>query len=416
LQKSIVSIAKGVQAQPMVEEAINLLGGVEKLIKPGSTVVLKPNAGHLYGPQTSVNTSPEMVKAVIKVIRQAKPKKIILAESASIGADTFECLKVSGIQQAAEEAGVDSIIDIKREKDLLYIPIRDARTALTRVLLPRFLLEADHVINLPIFKSHVSMVFTCALKNIKGLVQDKVHHEMHRTNLTDSIIDLWSVARADLTIADMIRPAEGFGPHCTLPVDFGCVVAGQDPVAVDATICRMVGLGVSKIKYFQSTAERRFGYYDTKHIEIRGKSIKEVYKKLWLPYIGGFDQWPEYHIYAENACSSCQGLLAYTMEWLKALGEYDKHAGTNIVVGSKREMPPGLDPEKTILVGDCNKKFRGQGYFAQGCPPAEPYILFSMLEKRDYLEDDENTRPKYDKMVAQFLNFVVNKRKESQNK
>lgn len=413
MQKSVVSITKGEKALPMVEESLSLLGGVEKLIKPNSTIVLKPNAGHCYGPETSVNTSPEMVKAVINIMRKARPKKIILAESAAIGADTLECLKVSGIQQAAEEAGVDDIIDIKRDKDLISIPIRDARSALTRVLLPRFLLEADHVINLPIFKSHVSMVFTCALKNIKGLVQDKVHHEMHRTDLTDSIIDLWSVARADLTIADMIRPAEGFGPHCTLPVDFGCVVAGHDPVAVDATICRITGLNVDEIRYFQAAAERRWGYSDMENIEIRGCSIQEVFKKLWLPYFGGFDQWPEYNIYSENACSSCQGLLAYSMECLKALGEYDKQAGTNIVIGSKRELPDGLDPEKTVFVGDCNKKFRGQGYYASGCPPAEPYIIFSMLEKRDYLEDDEFTRPKYDKMVEQFHSYMINKGKGS---
>ena len=63
-------------------------------------------------------------------------------------------------------------------------------------------------------------------------------------------------------------------------------------------------------------------------IEIRGKSIKEVYKKLWLPYLDeGMDHWPEYDIQADGACSSCQGLLSFTMERLKAIGEYDENAG-----------------------------------------------------------------------------------------
>ncbi len=80
--------------------------------KPNSVVVVKPNCHHAFPPETSVNTSHGMLPAVIKVLRQAKPKKIILAESSAIGADTPESLEVSGIKRAAEETGVDKIIDI----------------------------------------------------------------------------------------------------------------------------------------------------------------------------------------------------------------------------------------------------------------------------------------------------------------
>ena len=113
--KSIVSIVKGNDIEKMVTEALFHLGGVKKLIRPKSTVVIKPNAGHLNGPDTSVNTNPDVVAAVIKEIRKANPKEIILAESAAIGCDTMECLEISGIKKAAEEAGLDKIIDIKKE-------------------------------------------------------------------------------------------------------------------------------------------------------------------------------------------------------------------------------------------------------------------------------------------------------------
>ena len=102
-----------------------------------------------------------------------------MAEAAAIGCDTQHVLEVSGIGRAAEDNGA-RVVDIKREKDLINIPIRDARSNLKKVKLPRFLLEAEHVINLPIFKSHASMVFTCALKNLKGVVQDVTHLQMHR--------------------------------------------------------------------------------------------------------------------------------------------------------------------------------------------------------------------------------------------
>jgi uncharacterized protein (DUF362 family) len=384
MSRSIVAIAKGTNIDDVVEEALSHLGGAKNLIKPNSTVVLKPNAGHPGAPERSINTNPLVVAAVIKALRKAGPKEIIVAEASAIGYDTRECLESSGIYQAATEAGADRIIDIKSDKDLIAVPVPDARSNLTKVLLPRFLLEADHIVNLPIFKTHVSMVFSCALKNMKGVVQDKVHLQMHQTDLSEAIVDLWSVISADLSIADVIRPGEGFGPHSTIPVDFGCIVAGQDPVAVDATVCRMVGMDISRMKVLNSAYRRGIGNFEEKQIEIRGRKIAEVFKKLWIPYLGGFEQWPEYHIYAENACSSCQCLLAYNMERLKALGEYEKNAGITIVLGRKKELPKGVPHDDLILVGECLKKFRDQGISASGCPPIEPAIQFAIVDRKSY--------------------------------
>src|SRR5512135_1823680 len=128
MAKSIVSIVKGTEPKQMIEEVLSFLGGVQALIKPNSTVVIKPNAGHPIPPETSANTSPAFITAVIRVLRKANPKEIILAEASAIGCDTLESFKVTGIGKAAQEAGIDKIIDIKREKDLITIPIRDARS------------------------------------------------------------------------------------------------------------------------------------------------------------------------------------------------------------------------------------------------------------------------------------------------
>ena len=119
MEKSIISIVKGDDPGKMVSEALSFFGGVKALIRPKSTIVIKPNAGHLGPPESSVNTNPELVAAVIKELRKTNPKEIILSEASAIGCDTMECLETSGIKKAAEEAGVDRIVDIKREKDLI---------------------------------------------------------------------------------------------------------------------------------------------------------------------------------------------------------------------------------------------------------------------------------------------------------
>jgi hypothetical protein len=270
--------------------------------------------------------------------------------------------------------------------------IEKPRSSLRNIKLPRFLIEADHIVNIPIFKTHVSMVFTCALKNIKGVVQDAIHGTMHLTNLAAAMMDLWSVIRADLSIADLIRPMEGYGPHTTgNSVDFGCIVASQDPVALDATVCRMVGLPIEDVEYFEAARERGLGLVDEDQIEIRGNTIKEVYKPLHLPYLEGFGAWPEYNFHIENACSSCQGLMAFSMAKLKLLGYYDKNKGIDIVIGRQKEIPKGVQFGKDlILVGDCTKKLKrkisAEGrscLFVSGCPPGEPLPYWAIVDRKD---------------------------------
>lgn len=417
MSKSIISIVKGTGTRQMVEEAFSLLGGVKSLIKYNSIVVIKPNAGHVASPESSVNTSPALVAAVIEELRKAHPKEIILAEASAIGCDTLECLKASGIGKAAEDAGVDRIIDIKNDEDLIDMPIRDARSDLTKASLPRFLVEADHLVNLPIFKSHVSMVFTCALKNIKGVVQDKVHYLMHQTNLAAAMMDLWSVVRADLTIADLIRPMEGFGPHTGRATDFGCIVAGKDPVAVDATVCRMVGLDIDKVDYFEAACERGLGTIEENRIEIRGNTIEEVYKPLHLPYLEGFDAWPEYNFYTEHACSSCQSLAAFNMVKMKVLGEYDKYKGTNIIIGRKRELPEGVQPGKSlILMGDClrplRKKIGGDCVFLAGCPPFESSSYRGFVDREDQIERAPDARERHSRESKIFMEKLYGQKED----
>ncbi|MFH1089996.1 MAG: DUF362 domain-containing protein [Pseudomonadota bacterium] len=390
MSKSVVSIAKGDDPEKMVREVLEPLGGVKSLITPKSTVVLKPNAGHPAPAESSVNTNPEVVAAVIREVRKANPKEIILAEAAAVGCDTMFSFEVSGILKAAEEAGVDKVIDIKSDKDLINVPIRDARSDIKKVRLPRFLIETDHIINLPIFKSHCSMVFTCALKNMKGVVQDKVHYQMHQTNLAEAMMDIWSVIRADLNIADLIRPAEGFGPHTGLPVDFGCLVAGKDPVAVDATACRMVGLDINRVAYFEPARARGLGNFAEDLIEIRGHSIEEVYKPLWLPYLESFEKYPEYTIDTTGACSSCLSLVALSIEKLKSLGQYEDNRDVTILVGRKKEIPEGIPPDQLILIGDCLRTHRSQGIFVEGCPPGEPAPHWAIVDRECPELDIEN--------------------------
>ncbi len=410
--KSIVTVVKGVSPDEMVKKALEYAGGVKSLIRPKSTVIIKPNAGHMGGPESSINTNPAVVGAVIRAVKEANPGRIILAESSAMGCRTMDCLEVSGIKQAALDAGVDDIRDIKSDPDLVKVETRNPISAIKHYELPRFLLDADHLINVPVFKTHVSMVFTCAMKNLKGVVQDKAHHLMHTTNLAGAMMDLGELlCEKTFTIADLYRPMEGFGPHSGIPVRFNCIVAGKDLVAVDATACRMVGLPVEKVDYFDAARKKGLGHFAEEDIEVRGNSIEEVFQKLYMPYLEGFGVFPDIHFYIKNACSTCQGLTAFSISKLKAIGEYERTVGVHIALGRHNKVPESFyDGQDVFLMGDCTlalkKKCERAGihcHHITGCPPEEPFLAWAIVDRKVTKAPGEELPPEELKRASQAI-------------
>lgn len=412
-KKSLVALVKGEDIQANVTRVFDLMGGVKNVIRPRTTVVLKPNAGHAEPPETSVCTNPEVVRAVIREVKKAEPKKIIIAEAAAIGCDTEECFRVSGIAAVAEEEGVE-LRDIKRDKDLVNVAVRDYRSNIDHLMLPRFLLEADHLINLPILKAHASMVFSGALKNIKGVVQDKVHMQMHQQNLTMAMMDVWSACRADINIMDAMHAASGYSPHMPVPIDTNMILGSKDPVAIDRVACEVTGIDTSMVDYFRVAEETGLGNYDMEQIEVVGDSIKDCFMKMWIPYIGDMSaRWPEYNVMCQGACSSCQALLAINMEELKAVDEYEKNKGMTIVIGGKNQIPAGTPDDQIVLHGNCTKKYLKDhpgAYWILGCPPNEP-ALYLTVQRKEVIngmgdQEEEIIRPCMARDAAVWRDYV----------
>jgi hypothetical protein len=263
------------------------------------------------------------------------------------------------------------------------------------------------------------MVFSCALKNLKGVVQDIHHFVMHTTNLAAAMMDLGAVFKPDLTIADMIRPMECFGPHSGTSVEFGAILASSDMVALDATACRLVGLDIGKVEYFKAAKEKGLGSFDINDIDIVGDSIESARHDIYLPYISGFNAWPEYHFHVNMACSTCQGLAAFTMERLKALGEYDKNKGLHIFLGRHAKIPAGLEKEKDLILhGDCTlalkkkiEKAGGSCLHISGCPPVEPFPYWTIMDRVEQ-PTERSTRERHAEEEVIFKEWLKKQKRE----
>jgi uncharacterized protein (DUF362 family) len=400
--KSVVSIVKGpdnpqqADIDAMITRTFDLLGGVKSMITPDMKVILKPNAGHVNYPEESVDTSPEVMQAIVREVKKANPKRIIIAEAGAMGVVTQQAFDASGMTRVAEEEGIE-LLDLKAEGTPLFnYKVPEPMSDIKQIQLPEILFEEDtFFINVPIMKAHTCCMFTNALKNLKGCVQDHHHYIMHCTNLMGAMYDLGEALVPHLNIADMIRPLEGFGPHSGFPVEYGVIVASTDIIATDIVCSKVASIPLDGLEYLEMARKKPLGNFEDDKIELVGDPLEKVRRHMYVPYLQSWDNWPDYHVHIKNACSSCQSLLSYTLTRIRAMGEYDKHKGLHFVVGRQGELPEEIKPgEPYFLFGDCTaplkKKLEDSGVdpsdctMVTGCPPSEPYPFWAIQDHCTY--------------------------------
>ena len=87
----------------MLDKALEALGGIEKYVKKGQKVVIKPNIGWDRTPELAGNTNPELVSALVKKCLAAGAEKVTVFDHTC---DNWQkCYESSGIEKAAKAAG-----------------------------------------------------------------------------------------------------------------------------------------------------------------------------------------------------------------------------------------------------------------------------------------------------------------------
>ncbi|MBN1999644.1 DUF362 domain-containing protein [candidate division KSB1 bacterium] len=217
--------------QPALEKALQLVGGIEKFIKPNSTVLLKPNISFPNPEIYASTTNPQVVRAMAQIVLNAGAKRVIVADHTM--RDPSLCFKRTGIQAALEE--LENVKLLALDKDSLYeeVPV-DKGQAIKKLKICKLLQRADVVINMPCAKSHVATDVSFGLKNLMGLIWDREYFHSG-TDLHTAIAELATVIKPHLTILDATRALETNGPTGPGKVqELNTIVAGVDPLAVDA--------------------------------------------------------------------------------------------------------------------------------------------------------------------------------------
>ncbi len=259
-----------------VREIVDSLGGIEKFVKRGDSVLLKPNMLAPAKPEQAVTTHPAVVRSVAEMVMDAGGKPFI-ADSPSVkGFD--KVARLSGLDALAKELGIpifplgDSV-EYKQCDKKIYRVLEISQNAL----------DADCVINLPKLKTHIMTRMTMGVKNIFGCVVGKRKPAWHlkagidRMFFARMLVELYDAISPALTIIDGIVAMEGDGPGTSgKPREFGVLGASPDAVALDRVMIELVGAKPGDIVTNEAAKEMGVGETDINNIEVTGGDLREM--------------------------------------------------------------------------------------------------------------------------------------------
>jgi uncharacterized protein (DUF362 family) len=243
-------IAKG-KPDEATRAAIDALGGMERFVRSGERVVIKPNAGWDRTPVQAANTNPSVVATLVELCLNAGASRVVVTDNPCN--EARRCFTRSGIWKATEESGGEIVLPADhrfKQYDLGGVILGKMP-----VLEPA--LDADRFINVPVAKHHGLSKFTGAMKNLYGVLGGR-RNRLHQ-KIDESIADLADFLRATLTVMDATRVLARNGPQggdVADTLEMNQVIASQDPVAVDAYACALINLSAWDIPYL-SMADRR---------------------------------------------------------------------------------------------------------------------------------------------------------------
>lgn len=239
-------------------------------------VVLKPN---FVEPDLDgvINTHPAVIAAARESFLRLGAASVQVAEGPGHERDTeaiVETLRLRDFLGPLPGVFVDLNLDEVRR-----VPLQTRASRLRELYLPRTVLEADFLVSLPKLKTHHWVGATLSLKNMFGIVPGCCYgwpkNILHWAGITGSILDINSTVRPDFAIVDGIVGMEGNGPIQGTAKASGVLILGEDPVAVDATAARVMGLEPERIDYL-AKAGTLLGHLRPDKIRQLGESVRSV--------------------------------------------------------------------------------------------------------------------------------------------
>jgi len=263
------------QLYSAIEESIDLIGGLETIINPGSRVFVKIN--HLSPAseaERGIITHPAFVEAVLELLKKTGAE---ITVGDDIDSGDIDGYQVSGVRQMCNRMGI-KLINLKETG---FMETNCKGHFLKKVYLSSTVLDADVIVNLPKLKTHSLTIFTGGVKNMFGIIPHGLRINFHGQyikveDFCQVLTDVFSTAIPHLTIMDGIIAMEGDGPSSGKLKRVGMVMASRDAVAVDAVATRIIGREPFDIYTTQYSTERGLGVGNLDNIEVVGERLENI--------------------------------------------------------------------------------------------------------------------------------------------
>ena len=361
-----------------VQEALDLIGGVQDIIKPGDLVLINPSwVAPPVERQAGCITIPEVPRAVADIVRELGARPVI-AESSAVGVDSAKVIQQSGYRDLIE-MGYE-VVDLKAQKAHVDIAADNGKV-FESVECWELVQQADVIVSVPKLKTHDQTEMTCAIKKLKGLLTDKAKKAMHQQGLFEGVIDLLSALKPRLAVVDAVVCQEGVGPVFGKPVEMNLILAGKDLVAVDATCARLIGYRPREILLTVNAAARGLGAMDADQIGLVGEPLENVRRRFMRSVedspveVEGFQL-----IHDEATCTGCRNTVMSALIDMRNADQLMYLPGVTVVTGG---APPPTEaaPESVVTVGLCMQENKSERH-VKGCPPNNALVVKAIIGDR----------------------------------
>jgi uncharacterized protein (DUF362 family) len=227
--------ARGSDPAANVRRAVAAAGGMERFVRRGESVLIKPNVGWDRLPAQAADTDPQVVAELVRLCLAAGAGRVVVTDISCN--DPRRCFARSGIAAAAAAVGAEVI-----EGGRLHMVAAALSGLSAGLAVPEELLRADRVINVPVVKHHSLSKVTLGMKNWLGVLgqgRNRLHQDINRAQA-----ELAATFRPTLTVVDATRVLVANGPVGGSLGDVravGAVAAGIDPVLCDAWGASLLG-------------------------------------------------------------------------------------------------------------------------------------------------------------------------------
>ena len=383
MDKNTVSIVKieDRQVDEAVRNAVDLLGGIEAIVKPGEKVLLKVNWCVVpEDPKVGVVTNPVVARAVADLVKEAGAEPII-GDSAARGVDTDLVIQATGYDKLADDGY--AVVNLDKEK-VIKLEFPDGEILQT-IKTFELATQVDKIVDIPLFKTHDSAEATLGLKNMKGLLHDDHKSKLHREGLYAGIADVNLRFGPDLVIYDGTWAMEGLGPMYGIPFELNLVLAARNAVAGDAVAGSIMGFEPGELLVTKVAYERGLGEMNLDKIPIVGAPLESVKRRFKRVEEDDRIIYPNVQIvHSEGTCTGCKVAIMSSLFDMKNKEILDQADGFTFITGDV-EVPYGVPQEKVVAVGICVPKEKRGERFSRGCPPNNVYTIEAVtgVESKD---------------------------------